>query len=149
MKVLRRTAARFFSAGQRSFTPERPAFSRQEALTCISTLCPHAAALLIKGPTEPVLEGKSITLECLYSDSEFNISQVHFEVFSKVRAAVANCSGRNDPRLTVTLADLSTAVQYSFLLMFELFYDTYGSIYSQWVHHGGELYSLATECSPK
>ncbi|GAA6220365.1 uncharacterized protein LOC108898440 [Lates japonicus] len=41
------------------------------------------ATLLIKGPTEPVLEGQMITLECQYSDSEFNISQVHFEVFSK------------------------------------------------------------------
>ncbi|XP_074538809.1 cell surface glycoprotein MUC18 [Halichoeres trimaculatus] len=41
------------------------------------------ATLLIKGPTEPVLEGVRITLECLYTDSEQNISQVHFEVFSK------------------------------------------------------------------
>ncbi|KAM8734944.1 neural cell adhesion molecule 2 [Acanthopagrus schlegelii] len=41
------------------------------------------ATLLIKGPTEPILEGESITLECLISDSELNISQVHFEVFSK------------------------------------------------------------------
>ncbi|CAJ1062679.1 uncharacterized protein si:ch211-79k12.1 [Xyrichtys novacula] len=41
------------------------------------------ATLLIKGPTEPVLEGERITLECLLSDSELNISQVHFEVFSK------------------------------------------------------------------
>ncbi|XP_034554650.1 uncharacterized protein si:ch211-79k12.1 [Notolabrus celidotus] len=41
------------------------------------------ATLLIKGPTEPILEGDRITLECLYSDSEVNISQVHFEVFSK------------------------------------------------------------------
>ncbi|XP_038566865.1 uncharacterized protein si:ch211-79k12.1 [Micropterus salmoides] len=41
------------------------------------------ATLLIKGPTQPVLEGESITLECLYSDSELNISQVHFEVYSK------------------------------------------------------------------
>ncbi|XP_070691660.1 advanced glycosylation end product-specific receptor [Pempheris klunzingeri] len=41
------------------------------------------ATLLIKGPTMPLLEGESVTLECLYSDSELNISQVHFEVFSK------------------------------------------------------------------
>ncbi|XP_071324706.1 cell surface glycoprotein MUC18 [Trachinotus anak] len=41
------------------------------------------ATLLIKGPTQPVLEGDRITLECLYSDSELNISQVHFEIFSK------------------------------------------------------------------
>ncbi|XP_031708392.1 CD166 antigen [Anarrhichthys ocellatus] len=42
-----------------------------------------SATLLIKGPTQPVLEGESVTLECLSSDSELNISQVHFEVFSK------------------------------------------------------------------
>ncbi|XP_076594140.1 B-cell receptor CD22 [Chaetodon auriga] len=41
------------------------------------------ATLLIKGPTEPVLEGEMITLECLYQDSELNVSQVHFEIFSK------------------------------------------------------------------
>uniref|UniRef100_A0A8D2ZZ10 Si:ch211-79k12.1 n=1 Tax=Scophthalmus maximus TaxID=52904 RepID=A0A8D2ZZ10_SCOMX len=41
------------------------------------------ATLLIKGPTHPVLEGERVTLECLYTDSEANISQVHFEVFSK------------------------------------------------------------------
>ncbi|XP_031145052.1 uncharacterized protein si:ch211-79k12.1 [Sander lucioperca] len=41
------------------------------------------ATLLIKGPTQPVLEGEQFTLECLYSDSELNISEVHFEVFSK------------------------------------------------------------------
>ncbi|TKS82346.1 Peroxidasin [Collichthys lucidus] len=39
------------------------------------------ATLLIKGPTEPILEGAMFKLECLYSDSEFNISQVHFEIF--------------------------------------------------------------------
>lgn len=54
------------------------------SITCISNLCPHVATLLIKGPTEPVLEGVRITLECLYTDSDLNISQVHFEVFSKV-----------------------------------------------------------------
>lgn len=54
------------------------------SITRICNLCPHAATLLIKGPTQPVLEGERITLECLYSDSELNISQVHFEVFSKV-----------------------------------------------------------------
>ncbi|CAN9513807.1 unnamed protein product [Ophioblennius macclurei] len=41
------------------------------------------ATLVIKGPTEPILEGDTITLECQYSDSDFNISQVHFEYFSK------------------------------------------------------------------
>ncbi|KAM8869357.1 cell surface glycoprotein MUC18 [Spinachia spinachia] len=44
----------------------------------------NAATLLIKGPTQPVLEGQSFTLECLTSDdSELNISRVHFEVFSQ------------------------------------------------------------------
>ncbi|XP_029361161.1 uncharacterized protein LOC115045551 [Echeneis naucrates] len=41
------------------------------------------ATLLIKGPTNGVLEGEMITVECFYSDSELNISQVHFEIFSK------------------------------------------------------------------
>nr|XP_046254696.1 neural cell adhesion molecule 2 [Scatophagus argus] len=41
------------------------------------------ATLLIKGPTEPVLEGEELTLECTYTDSELNISQVRFEIFSK------------------------------------------------------------------
>ncbi|XP_039974735.1 advanced glycosylation end product-specific receptor [Xiphias gladius] len=41
------------------------------------------ATLLIKGPTQPVLEGDPVALECLYSDSEHNISQVRFEIFSK------------------------------------------------------------------
>ncbi|XP_068616511.1 immunoglobulin superfamily DCC subclass member 4 [Brachionichthys hirsutus] len=40
------------------------------------------ATLVIKGPTEPVLEGEMLTLECLYSDSELNVSRVHFEMFS-------------------------------------------------------------------
>ncbi|XP_024122636.1 uncharacterized protein si:ch211-79k12.1 [Oryzias melastigma] len=41
------------------------------------------AALMIKGPTEPVLEGDIVTLECLYTDGDLNISQVHFEYFSE------------------------------------------------------------------
>ncbi|KAM9852563.1 hemicentin-2 [Aulostomus maculatus] len=41
------------------------------------------ATLLIKGPTQAVLEGESVTLECQYSDSESNISDVHFEVSYK------------------------------------------------------------------
>ncbi|KAL4657701.1 cell surface glycoprotein MUC18-like [Arapaima gigas] len=40
------------------------------------------AALILKGPEEPVLEGDMVTLECL-SDSESNMSQVYFEKFSK------------------------------------------------------------------
>ncbi|XP_060937382.1 tyrosine-protein kinase receptor ver-3 [Limanda limanda] len=41
------------------------------------------ATLLITGPSQLVLEGDRVTLECRYSDSELNISQVRFEVFSK------------------------------------------------------------------
>ncbi|XP_054478083.1 hemicentin-1 isoform X2 [Anoplopoma fimbria] len=40
-----------------------------------------SATLLIKGPTQTVLEGDRVTLECQLSDSELNISQVHFEKF--------------------------------------------------------------------
>uniref|UniRef100_A0A3Q0SFK2 Si:ch211-79k12.1 n=1 Tax=Amphilophus citrinellus TaxID=61819 RepID=A0A3Q0SFK2_AMPCI len=43
------------------------------------------STLVIKGPPEPVVEGQMITLECRYTDADHNISQVHFEVFSKVR----------------------------------------------------------------
>uniref|UniRef100_A0A8C5EL23 Carcinoembryonic antigen-related cell adhesion molecule 18-like n=1 Tax=Gouania willdenowi TaxID=441366 RepID=A0A8C5EL23_GOUWI len=43
------------------------------------------AFLFIKGPTEPVLEGNSATLECMSTDYDFNTSQVHFEVLSKYR----------------------------------------------------------------
>ncbi|KAL0985032.1 hypothetical protein UPYG_G00152070 [Umbra pygmaea] len=41
------------------------------------------ATLLIQGPTKPVMENDDVTLECLVSNSEVNISQVHFEKFSK------------------------------------------------------------------
>ncbi|KAM4735806.1 B-cell receptor CD22 [Anableps anableps] len=41
------------------------------------------ATLIIKGPTEPILEGESVTLECLYTDSDLNVSQVHFEYRSQ------------------------------------------------------------------
>ncbi|XP_029308218.1 uncharacterized protein LOC115021733 [Cottoperca gobio] len=43
------------------------------------------ATLLIKGPSQQLLEGDPVTLECLYSDSDLNISQVHFESFSEWR----------------------------------------------------------------
>ncbi|XP_034409053.1 basement membrane-specific heparan sulfate proteoglycan core protein [Cyclopterus lumpus] len=49
----------------------------------VALILGSSATLLIKGPSQPVLEGESITLECLSSDSELNISQVHFEVFSQ------------------------------------------------------------------
>lgn len=60
------------------------AFSCCVIINLLCYLCPHAATLLIKGPTEPVVEGDTVTLECLLSDSEYNISQVHFEIFSTV-----------------------------------------------------------------
>lgn len=47
-------------------------------------LCPHAAKLLIKGPNETVVMGDTVALDCMYSDSELNVSQVHFEVFYEV-----------------------------------------------------------------
>lgn len=59
--------------------------SQVKSTQSICNFCPHAAALLIKGPTKPILEGQQFTVECMYSDTEFNISQVHLEVFSKVR----------------------------------------------------------------
>lgn len=47
-------------------------------------LCPSAAALIIKGPTEPVLDGQKIVLECQYTDSEHNITDVYFQRALKV-----------------------------------------------------------------
>ncbi|XP_051576271.1 uncharacterized protein si:ch211-79k12.1 [Myxocyprinus asiaticus] len=41
------------------------------------------ASLVIKGPSEQILEGQDVTLECVDTDSELNISSVHFERFSK------------------------------------------------------------------
>ncbi|XP_026863118.2 uncharacterized protein si:ch211-79k12.1 [Electrophorus electricus] len=41
------------------------------------------ASLIVKGPTEPVLEGGEATLECVDTESKFNISTLQFEKFSK------------------------------------------------------------------
>ncbi|XP_060777226.1 vascular endothelial growth factor receptor 2 isoform X2 [Neoarius graeffei] len=41
------------------------------------------ATLFVKGPTESVLEGERVTLECLDSESEHNMSSVHFEKMSR------------------------------------------------------------------
>ncbi|KAI5620554.1 hypothetical protein C0J50_20021 [Silurus asotus] len=41
------------------------------------------ASLFVKGPTEPVLEGDSVTLECLDLDSEHNMTLVYFEKMSR------------------------------------------------------------------
>lgn len=51
----------------------------------IKCLCVFAASLFVKGPTESVLEGDSVTLECLDTESELNMSSVHFEKLSRVR----------------------------------------------------------------
>lgn len=69
-------------------TPGSSGFPR--GLKCMCHFCAHAAALLIQGPTKPIVEGQQFTVACLTSDSEFNISQVHLEMFSKVRVKGAN-----------------------------------------------------------
>lgn len=46
-----------------------------------------SATLLIRGPIAPVLEEESVTLECLLEDSDYNISDVRFEYFSKYNKA--------------------------------------------------------------
>ncbi|XP_061676348.1 uncharacterized protein si:ch211-79k12.1 isoform X2 [Syngnathoides biaculeatus] len=40
--------------------------------------------LLIRGPNHNIIEGDSVTLECLYSDNAFDISRVSFESFSEI-----------------------------------------------------------------
>lgn len=49
-----------------------------------------SASLEVKGPTEQILEGQDVTLECLDTESELNMSTVHFERFSKVRSLTHN-----------------------------------------------------------
>ncbi|XP_071391641.1 uncharacterized protein [Centroberyx affinis] len=53
------------------------------AITVIALIHGSYASLLLKGPSEPVLQGDLVTLECLVSDPELNTSLVHFERFSK------------------------------------------------------------------
>lgn len=53
---------------------------------CVPVCVCFAASLFVKGPTESVLEGESVTLECLDSESELNMSSVHFEKMSRVRS---------------------------------------------------------------
>ncbi|KAG1947599.1 hypothetical protein F2P79_012531 [Pimephales promelas] len=43
----------------------------------------YTAVLEVKGPSEPVLEGQDVTLECVDTESELNMSTVHFQRFSK------------------------------------------------------------------
>ncbi|XP_058603203.1 vascular endothelial growth factor receptor 3 [Onychostoma macrolepis] len=42
-----------------------------------------SASLEVNGPTEPILEGQDVTLECVDTESQLNMSTVHFERFSK------------------------------------------------------------------
>ncbi|XP_029928778.1 uncharacterized protein LOC115374146 [Myripristis murdjan] len=53
------------------------------ALFVIALIHGSYASLLLQGPSEVVLQGSTVTLECLVSDPELNTSQVHFERFSK------------------------------------------------------------------
>lgn len=46
-----------------------------------------SATILIRGPTEPVLQGETFTVECLLQDSEYNTSDVQFQIYSKHRNA--------------------------------------------------------------
>lgn len=64
------------------------------ATVVVALIHGSCATLLIKGPTEPVVEGDTVTLECLLSDSEYNISQVHFEIFSTYLQQWTNIMGR-------------------------------------------------------
>lgn len=57
------------------------------AAVVIALIHSSLGALLIKGPSEPVLEGESATLECLLQDSEYNISDVRFQFYNKFRKA--------------------------------------------------------------
>ncbi|KAI4898245.1 hypothetical protein NFI96_018263, partial [Prochilodus magdalenae] len=41
------------------------------------------ASLMVKGPAGPVLEGQEVTLECVDTESEHNMSNVHFEKLSR------------------------------------------------------------------
>ncbi|KAK7147433.1 hypothetical protein R3I94_010072 [Phoxinus phoxinus] len=43
----------------------------------------YTAVLEVKGPSEPILEGQDVTLECVDRESELNMSTVHFQRFSK------------------------------------------------------------------
>ncbi|XP_051573852.1 uncharacterized protein LOC127452445 [Myxocyprinus asiaticus] len=53
------------------------------AVLALSYIQRSTASLVIKGPSEPILEGQAVTLECVDSESVWNMSSVHFERFSK------------------------------------------------------------------
>ncbi|XP_055067362.1 vascular endothelial growth factor receptor 3 [Misgurnus anguillicaudatus] len=52
-------------------------------LLAFTSLHSSIGSLVVKGPTEPVLEGEDVTLECVDTESKLNISSVHFERLSK------------------------------------------------------------------
>ncbi|XDV40217.1 hypothetical protein PO909_009344 [Leuciscus waleckii] len=53
------------------------------AVLAFTFLQGYHAVLEVKGPSEPVLEGQDVTLECVDTESELNMSTVHFQRFSK------------------------------------------------------------------
>lgn len=57
----------------------------KSALLVIALIHLGSATLLIRGPTSPVLEGDTVTVECLLQDSEYNTSDVRFQYFSSYR----------------------------------------------------------------
>lgn len=61
-----------------------------------------SASLEVKGPTEPILEGQDVTLECLDTESELNMSTVHFERLSKVKSLTHNGKEISGTRCTLT-----------------------------------------------
>ncbi|XP_052003040.1 uncharacterized protein LOC127658016 [Xyrauchen texanus] len=53
------------------------------AVLALTYLQSSTGSLVIKGPSELIREGQDVTLECVDSESEWNMSSVHFERFSK------------------------------------------------------------------
>ncbi|XP_062847963.1 advanced glycosylation end product-specific receptor [Trichomycterus rosablanca] len=53
------------------------------AVVILALLRSSTGSLIVKGPAEPILEGQSVTLECLDSELEYNMSSVHFEKMSR------------------------------------------------------------------
>ncbi|XP_067304842.1 vascular endothelial growth factor receptor 3 [Pseudorasbora parva] len=53
------------------------------AVLAVTFLQRTTGSLEVKGPTEPILEGQDVTLECVDTESELNMSTVHFQRFSK------------------------------------------------------------------
>ncbi|XP_030640412.1 carcinoembryonic antigen-related cell adhesion molecule 18 [Chanos chanos] len=53
------------------------------AVVVLACLRPGFGALVLKGPADPVLEGEVVSLECVDTENEYNMSMVHFEMYSK------------------------------------------------------------------